>query len=214
MFLQAPVPLPLHFSDLNEDYKEFDPLKIEINTREQSEPSQWYSERKKRLTASNFGKILQRKSTPNDKFLSSIFNLKTISAPSLDYGKNYEKDAKARYLKDFPSRHIHSCGLVVNKEFAFLGASPDGKVCDNGHCCLLEIKYPYSSRNFTITEACDNIRDFFLFKNDDLFTLKNTHAYYAQVQGQLLITGCSFRDLVVYTQRIYLYREYSLICHS
>lgn len=53
----------------------------------------------------------------------------------------------------------------------------------------------------TTKEVCDNIRDFFLFKIDDLSTLKNTHAYYAQVQGQLLITGCSFCVFVVYTQK-------------
>lgn len=142
----------------------------------------------------------------DSKFLSSTLHLKTISAPSLDYGKNHEKDAKARYLKDFPSRHTHSCGLVVSKEFAFSDESPDGKV--------LEIKCPYFARNLTIKEACDNIRDFFLFKNDDLITLKNTHANCAQVQGQLLITGCSFCYFVFYTQKICLYREYSLICHS
>lgn len=142
----------------------------------------------------------------DSKFLSSTLHLKTISAPSLDYGKNHEKDAKARYFKDFPSRHTHSCGLVVSKEFAFSDESPDGKV--------LEIKCPYFARNLTIKEACDNIRDFFLFKNDDLITLKNTHANCAQVQGQLLITGCSFCYFVFYTQKICLYREYSLICHS
>lgn len=79
---------------------------------------------------------------------------------------------------------------------------------------MLEINCPYFARNLTIKEACDNIRDFFLFKNDDLITLKNKHAYCAQVLGQLLITGCSFCYFVFYTQTICLYREYSLICHS
>lgn len=33
------------------------------------------------------------------------------------------------YFKDFVS--IYACGLVVNKELAFI--CPDNKVCDNGH---------------------------------------------------------------------------------
>lgn len=200
VFHPAPVPLPQEYMDLNMKYKDCDPIKIELHTREQSDSAQWYNERKNRLTASNFGKILQRKSTPNEKFLGSIFNIKKISAPSLEYGKTHEKDAKSKYLKDFPARHIHTCGLVINKEFAFLGATPDGKVCDNGHCGLIEIKCPYSARNMIIVEACNNVRDFFLCKNNEI-TLKKNHAHYAQIQGQLMITGCAFCDFVVFTQK-------------
>ena len=27
-------------------------------------------------------------------------------------------------------RHVHECGLVINPDFPFLGASPDGKICE------------------------------------------------------------------------------------
>ena len=61
----------------------------------------------------------------------------------------------------YSSRHIHKGGLIVNKEFAFLGASPDGKVCVNGQCGLVEIKCPLTARSMTISDACDTLRDFF-----------------------------------------------------
>ena len=64
----------------------------------------------------------------------------------------------------YSSRHIHKCRLIVNKEFAFIGASSDGKVCDNGQCGLIEIKCPFTARSMTITDACDTLWDFFLAK--------------------------------------------------
>ena len=89
---------------------------------------------------------------------------------------------------------------MVTNEFPFLGASPDGKVCDAGQFGILEIKCPYASRNSTISEACD-LRNFCLEKNQQTVQLKWPHAYYTQVQGQLMVTGCDFCDFVVFTQK-------------
>ena len=52
---------------------------------------------------------------------------------------------------------------MVTSEFPFLGASPDGKVCDAGQYGILEIKCPYASRNSTTSESCD-LRNFCLEK--------------------------------------------------
>jgi len=172
---------------------------LEERTRAQSDCSEWRQARKIRLTASNFGLVLGRKSAPNDKMLSGLFGEKTsINAASLSYGRRNEAKVKNLYLAQYPSSHIHECGLVVNNDFPFLGATPDGKLCDNGTSGLLEIKCPYASRNVTIVEACKNPA-FFLEDVDEKVQLKRTHPYYMQVQGQLLITGCSFCDFVVYT---------------
>lgn len=46
----------------------------------------------------------------------------------------------------------------------------------------------------------EKVRDFFLCKNNEI-TLKKNHAQYAQIQGQLMITGCAFCDFVVFTQK-------------
>ena len=193
--------MPEQYADLNNDYADCEPSTIEKITREQSDSTKWFDERKNHLTASNFGRVLNRKSAPNEKFLGSLFSARQISAPSLDYGKRHEDDAKSKYLEMYSSRHIHKCGLIVNKEFAFLGASPDGKVCDNGQCGLVEIKCPFTARSMTISDACDTLRDFFLSKDNNVITLKKSHAYYAQVQGQLMISGYPFCDFIVYTQK-------------
>lgn len=82
------------------NYSNVDPHLIEVSTQEQANSDQWSEARKSRLTASNFGRVLKRKAMPSDKFFSSIFcGNKSLSAPSLGYGKRNEKKAKAKYLE-------------------------------------------------------------------------------------------------------------------
>ena len=121
---------------------------------------------------------------------------------SLEHGKRNEQKAKEKYLNKYPSRHLHKTGLVVNNEFSFLGASPDGLVCDGGQSGLIEIKCPYTARNMTVDEACQSIPSFYLKKGlNDNIALSETHNYYAQVQGQLMVTDCKFCDFVVFISK-------------
>lgn len=206
-----PIKLPTEFEDLNNGYKDIHPAAIEENTRAQSSSAEWFNARKCRLTASNFGRVLRRKSAPSEKFLRSIFCPKSFSAPSVDYGRRNESKAKSKYLKKYPSRHFHECGLVINKEFMFLGATPDAKLCDeSGKRGIAEIKCPYCARNCTIREVCSK-HDFCLeiIEETNEISLTRNHEYYAQVQGQLMITGCDFCDFVVYTKKdIFVERIY------
>ena len=203
----AHVKLPSKYHALNSGYT-VDSEKLECTTRKQAECEEWREARSSRLTSSNFGNVLKRKAPPTAAFMKTLFNNTEIHAPSLDYGRRHEAQAKAQYLKTFPSRHIHECGLVVNNEFSFLGASPDGKVCDSGLCGILEIKCPYTARNITIKEACKQIPRFMLDEHDSNgILLKRDHSYYCQIQGQLMITGADFCDFTVFTKKdIYVER--------
>ena len=149
-----------------------DMMSVTKKTRQKANSNDWFNARKCRLTASNFGKILKRKSLPTDKFLNTLFNSKEISAPSLDYGKRHENIAKAKYLEVNKNCHFHECGLVVNKNFAFLGATPDGELCDNGECGTTEVKCPFTARHMKIVQACDEVRDFCLENNNGVIQLK------------------------------------------
>ena len=108
-----------------------------------------------------------------------------------------------------PKKSIWRCtqeGIYMNVDlwltttFAFLGASPDAKLCDNGQSGLMEIKCPYSARHMTVAEACESVKGFFIEKLHGEMKLKRSHTYYMQVQGQLMITGCDFCEFVVYTK--------------
>ena len=137
-FKKAPLKLPIEFSFLNKPMTTEEISSIEEKTRLQSKSEEWFSHRKGRITSSNFGKVIKRKKKATESFKNTVFNRGAlIFANSVQYGKKKENSAKQAYLEKFPSRHIHDCGFVVNNEFSFLGASPDGKVCDGGKCGLL-----------------------------------------------------------------------------
>ncbi|XP_060077044.1 uncharacterized protein LOC132556626 [Ylistrum balloti] len=174
---QAPVTLPCEFQELNQDHSVIQDYIIEIEreTRAQSNSKLWIEARKSRITSSNFGKILKRKAKPTQSFVDSIFGTKYVNAAPSEYGRKTEVSGKRKYLKQFPSSHFHECGLVINEEFSFLGASPDGKLCCDGQCGVAEIKCPFSARNMTISEACDKINGFCLEKNNGKINLKQSH---------------------------------------
>ena len=86
-----------------------------------------------------------RKAKVTETFPDSVFRADTLAVPAMDYGRRNEVKAKSKYLETSHDRHLHERGLVVTNEFPFLGASPDGKVCDAGQCGILEIKCPYET---------------------------------------------------------------------
>ena len=173
---------------------------LEASTRLQSESQEWFTARRNRLTASNFGLVMKRKAPVNEKFLCNLFSDGPISAAAIEHGNRNESRARDLYVRQrSPSLHTHACGFVVNEQFMFLGASPDGKVCQDSQCGIIEIKCPYKARNMTVSEAVTTLQPDFML--DDGMDLKKTHNYYAQVQGQLMITGAPFCDFIVFTYK-------------
>jgi pantothenate kinase len=74
------VTLPQEYRDLNIGY-DCDVQKLEITRKQQANAKEWYEARKNRLTASNFGKVIHRKSAPSVQFLNNVFKIKDIYAP-------------------------------------------------------------------------------------------------------------------------------------
>ncbi len=91
---------------------------------------------------------------------------------------------------------MEKCGIFVDPELSFLGASPDG-ITDNG-AGLIEVKCPYVGRDSAIQPG----KNFpFLCKDEsgEKFELRRTHNYFYQVQGQLGIAKRSYCYFIVYT---------------
>ena len=91
--------------------------------------------------------------------------------------------------------------LFIKKE-PLLACSPDGKVIDTG-CTkpygLLEVKCPETKFLVTPLEPCS---DYFCCEIiDGKCKLKVDHLYYAQVQGQMGITGAEWCNFVVFTKK-------------
>ena len=84
-------------------------------------------------------------------------------------------------------------GLFINIEQLWLAATPDGIVEDPSEPTtrrdgLLEIKCPYSAKHKSPTDACRELNRFCCTLINNEVTLKTTHNYYFQIQGQLAIT--------------------------
>ena len=119
----------------------------------------------------------------------------------MSWGLDNEELAREVYFASVRLEHqefsIEKCGLRVSVEYPFLGASPDGMVsCE---CCgigCLEVKNSFKHRDATLEEALQD-PDFCLLREEGL-KLKTQHAYYSQVQCQLLVTQSEYCDFVMW----------------
>ena len=176
--------------------------KIEEETRCQSAAPVWHSLRKERVTASTFREICHVKESTAETLAQRIIR-GTRQTALMKRGLDLETGA----LKDYATlknTNIRRCGLVVHPDAPWLGASPDGLVYDpleRPSFGLVEVKCP----NAPSYLDCKYLR----VDEHGTHQLKESHAYYWQVQGQLLITGMEWCDFVIcarddmFVQRIY-----------
>lgn len=148
----------------------------------------------------------KRDKTVPDHILKEVMGYHSVpDVPAVMWGKRHEAAAKNTYIKNMQKEHpglqVEDCGLFIDKTYSFLAASPDGIVICN-HCCpsvgLVEIKCPFTHRNCTLKEACEN-KAFFCAIENNYIRLKHSHTYYCQMQGQMGITGKPWVDFVVWT---------------
>ena len=184
-------------------------IEIERDTRDQRNSSLWFSVRQFRLTSSLFGTVLHRKAnTPPDSLVLCILQQKQFSSAATEWGIQNEARAIMQYI-DFQHAHGHfnlmvtQSGFLINKKFPFLGASPDGAVYDPSSdqpFGFVEVKCPFSYRNVTPEQASTS-RGFCssLSTCGKQLTLRRTHGYYAQVQGQMAIGERPWCDFIVFT---------------
>lgn len=178
-----------------------DARKIQINTKDQVSCPEWHEHREGRITASKFGLVMKRKKI-TEAFVQDIYYPKPFHSYATNYGSQNEALAKQKYLANFPERHLHSCGLLLQPNLPFLGATPDGIACDgSGGSGLLEIKCPYAARDMMVAEAVEKCKNFYIVKEGDTLTVSKTHHCYYQIQGQLLLSGLEYCDFVLYTKR-------------
>ena len=169
-------------------------ISIEKNTLHQSNCQMWYRERSIHLTASNFGAVLNRR---KGIYPTSLLNKlkasgKKINTEACNWGIEKEVIACQKYEEEFKTM-VTKYGLFINPKWPWLGCSPDGIVSKQK---VIEIKCPFSKKDCSIIEAC-NDKHFFLKLVDDKPMLKETHNYYYQCQGIMAITATTEVDFVV-----------------
>ena len=164
-------------------------------TENQRESDAWHMLRKGRLTASNFGPVLESKRVTPSLVKRVLGEYDVSRVQAIRWGIVNEKEgikAFTNYTK-LPVQHtglwLHTSGV--------LGASPDGLV---GSDAVLEVKCPFTQRNATIAEALE-CKNFCLEKKGQGYALKKSSHYWHQVQGQMYITGRNICYFVVWTTK-------------
>jgi YqaJ-like viral recombinase domain len=93
---------------------------------------------------------------------------------------------------------VDPCGLFVDPEYPYLGASPDGLVGDD---YIVEVKCPASAQAYTPEEAVAQKKINYLIYINGSLQLKLDHNYMYQIQGQLHITRRKYCYFVVWTPK-------------
>lgn len=167
------------------ELSETEKVNLERDTVLQSGSTLWLETRRKLLTASWFAAVCKRRITTEcGPLIKQILYQKDLSnIPSIKHGRSNEATA-IRELAAILNMPIEKCGLFIDREFPFLGATPDGK-CEIG---IIEIKCPSSAYGLEPDDAIKLKKVDFWLPSDNLFTVNKKHKWYYQIQGQLRIT--------------------------
>ncbi|XP_072750547.1 uncharacterized protein [Anoplolepis gracilipes] len=173
--------------------------KIERETKDQNKCELWQSLRREMLTASNFGTVCRmRPITSCAATVKSILYPPQIDIAAMKYGCDREEVCR-KELATKLNKKIKPCGLFIDYENPFLGASPDGLIDEDG---LVEIKCPLSAENLTADEAVKKLpllKGILDRKNND--KMNQNHRFFYQVQWQLNITQRNYCIFALWTPK-------------
>lgn len=101
-------------------------IELELETRNQSNNQKWFEERRKRLTASNFGRVCKMRSHTSCR--TTVYNIlySNIHTNATVYGKQTEEIALTK-LETELKKSILKCGLFIDNKIPHLAATP-GKI--------------------------------------------------------------------------------------
>lgn len=174
-------------------------IDVEKRTQCQTNSNLWHLMRCGRVTASIFKKCCNAniENPPKSLLKQIVFpHQSNVSCVYTNWGKNHEDKAVKILFEKIKHDHINlkkrQCGLIINKEFPFLGASPDALFDCNCHGSYpVEIKCPYTLRFSKYSEDLLQMNNAFLENVDGLWKMKATHEYFYQVIDMLIISTMS-----------------------
>lgn len=162
---------------------------IERNTILQRDSSEWLEIRKNLITASNFGPVCKRQvSKDTAPLVKNILYKSNIShVVSIAHGIENEQQALQK-IEQQENVSIEPCGLFIDKDFPFIGATPDGLI---GNDVLVEVKCPFAASKIGLTKAIEEnkIQILKYNKKTRTTTINKRSNWFFQVQGQLHVTG-------------------------
>jgi len=184
--LESDLPRDLLLESMEAAYAEL-PSVVSDTTQGSHE---WITERKKRVTSSNFGRICKRRLEDPSGLVKSLLYSTFSGNEATNYGHRMEKIMEETVKERNPGITITHPSLTVDTSNKFLAGSPDGVATFQGTDFLLEYKAPYSL--YVTEEPARSAK--FITKTGQL---NSRHDYFYQIQGLLHIFDLPFCMLVV-----------------
>lgn len=183
---------------------------IECLTEGQHENPQWYKYRRAVITGtlvhdvrSKMDKLNKSNAIDASSLVDRCLATRAHFKGNRDtrYGLANESKAVEAYCalmkKDHVNFSIKSCGLILDCDHCFLGASPDRiGSCDCHGSYIVEIKCPSSLQNKPAGSAKDLP---YINSNTSGLNLKKSHKYYSQVTLYMAVCKKSHTDFVVWS---------------
>lgn len=158
----------------------------------------WLIKRRYRITASNFGLILnaiERNRYPLSLFKKLVGTYKLDGIKAIQWGRENEKHGIEEF-EQVTGKAVVVTGLWLHSS-GVIGASPDGLV---GQDTIIEVKCPYSYRNSLLIDVLKNNKSYIIYYDEGgLVRINKNHEYYSQMQGQLCILKRQICYLVIWT---------------
>ena len=158
---------------------------IERETILQAESALWLELRRSLLTASNFSKVCKRRKNISSASLVKklLYKYSLDHVAAIRHGKDNEKSALDQLEKQ-ETLVFQKCGLFIDDEHFFLGATPDA-LFEEG---IVEIKCPISAFGMNPDDAIKAKKiKFWKIQNNEI-KINLNHDWWYQIQGQLHIT--------------------------
>lgn len=170
-------------------------------TKDQAESDAWFDYRTGRITASKLYQVSRKVnesgdiSERNDSLIKQVMNYSPAAySPAIHWGKYNEEFAVRKFYRLNRRKHrkmeIKQCGVFLCEINPIIAASPDALV--SCRCCgvvPLEVKNPYKHRALSINKFAEQNDACLEITAMGEVKLKPNHAYYYQVQAQILATN-------------------------
>ena len=188
----------------------------------QSENSSWYDYRKNRITASKFRDAVIK--VNDDRQLKDPSRCKTliskvclsiknkVTSVAMRWGIDNEPVARKLYIANNKSKHVKfsvvEAGFFIDREYPFLGASPDALVSCSCHGDgLLEIKCPWTLRQCKVIDFANQSGTYLKKIMSGKVNVDRNHKYFYQMQCQMRYTNRKWCDFfVVFSNDTFLER--------
>lgn len=171
---------------------------IQVQTKGQRFNCRWSEVRQNLLTSSYFGRILKARNRKSySKIVEDILyhNNQHSNTAEIVHQRLHEKDALQVFRDSFTNELIDTCGIFIDTEHSFLGASPFRLCGEEG---LVMVQCPQILYKKSIVDSINKKLLPFWQVVAGVISVNTKSHWHIEIQGQLHVANKKFAYLVAY----------------